>query len=380
VSDPALDSDVRAVVESLARWAVSPLAIVLGGSRARGAGVRRTVGGESLALSDIDLHVVVADRSARRSTEARIAEGRGALTAELRACGLVAPCEIGVHTLGEWERLPARPATLELAARGRVVHGDPAWLDRLPRWTPRDVPAEEILLLLENRAFELIRAGRDGTADGIDGLLAAHAQYKAALDLATVDRLAAGALESDPASRVTAARAARVARAEIVPEPAWDRALAWLAGVTPDASARRADLDAIVDGWVDRWTALVLPGADPARFEVVARRAASRARLRRRVRLALLPESSSPPPLAARLRFARVGTPQHRLNASAGAWLAADRLARRSPATGELDARLAGILGRLGAVAPAHRDRVAERLLEAWRREVLAGTRGDGAA
>jgi len=381
VSGRPLDPAVSAAVDAVANAIGAFLAIVLGGSHARGAGIRRTVGGESLALSDVDLHVVVADRAARNAAEARIAACRSTLVPALRQLGLVGPLEVGVHTAAEWASLPARPATLELATAGRVVRGDAAWLERLPRWTPRDVSAEEILLLLENRAYELIRAARDGDDDGVAGLAAAHAQYKTALDLAAVERLAAGALESEARALVAAARAGRAARAEIAPEPAWDHALAWREGATFDPATRRADLDAITECWWLRWSERAAPGVDAARFESTARRAASRARLRRRLRMALRPELAAAPPLARRLEFALAGTPQHRLNASAGAFLAAGVLARRAPAeTAALEARLARLLASLGAVAPGDRAAVADRLLDAWNRQVLGATRGGAVA
>lgn len=372
-----LDRTVLDTAEAVRGWIGSPLAIVLGGSQARGDAVERTLGGRRLVLSDVDLHVVVADDAARRDAEPRVAAGRVAFDRRRRAEGELGPLEIGIHSAAEWSALPARPGTLDLRACGAVLSGDPAWRDRLPRWTPRDVPREEILLLLENRAFELIRAGRTAAGDPVERLVAAHAQYKTALDLATVERLAAGAWEPDAADRVAAARRARVARATIGPDPAWDRALDWRSGWTPGEGEQESDRRAIVDAWVACWTSLVAPGRG---LEAVARVAAARARLRRRLRLAFRPEMPAEfaPSLASRLRHALAGTPQHRLNASAGAFLVAESAMRRDPANArDTDARLARLLDHLGAVRPGGRAETADRLLAAWERQVNGATRGE---
>lgn len=370
-----LDRAVLDSAEAVAGWVGSPLAIVLGGSRARGDAAERKVDGARVVLSDVDLHVVVADAGTRQAALLRVAAGRPALDRRRREEGERGPLEIGIHTAAEWVALPARPGTLDLRASGIVLLGDAAWRERLPQWTARDVPREEVLLLLENRAFELIRSSRPAV-DRVAALVAAHAQYKAALDLATVERLADGAWEADAAERVAAARKARAARGGCAPDP-WDRALAWREGITPGEADRESDRRAIADAWVACWTALVAPGTG---FETVARRAAARARLRRRVRLALLPEipPAFAPPLTSRLRHALTGTPQHRLNASAGAFLAAESLLRRDPAgTPGIDARLATVIARLGAVRPGTRAETAERLIATWERWVNGGTRGE---
>ena len=374
-----LDAAVVEAVEAVGRAIENPLAVVLGGSHARGSAVWRSVGGVRAGLSDIDLHVVVRDRPARRAAEHGVAAARPATTRLLRERGLVAPLEVGVHEVEAWCALPARPATLELRESGVVVAGDPAWLDRLPRWSAKDVSTEEVLLLVENRAFELMRAERAPAGDPLAVLLAAHAQYKAALDLATVERLLAGAWESSAGERVAAARAARRTRAEIGPEPEWDRALAWAAGATPEDSVRTADLLAITECWVRRWMSLAAPEGGDA-FDRAALRAAARARPRRRLRLALAPEMprGTAPPIAERLRFAAAGTPQHRLNASAGAFLAAGVFARRAPAdAAAIDARLARVLTLLGVVVPGRREDVADALLATWRSWVVGETRGE---
>ncbi|MEO5618544.1 MAG: hypothetical protein ABIS67_12285 [Candidatus Eisenbacteria bacterium] len=371
------------------------MAVILGGSHARGEAVWAELPGRRVCLSDLDLHVLLADPSARQAAERAAAAGRAGMVAKLRGLGLAGPLELGFHTLSEWTRMPARPATLELRRCGLVLAGEREWRERLPAWRPRDIPPEEIRLLIENRAFELI-AARFGGSEGdeaLQALRAAHAQYKVALDLAGVERLASGAYEDTAVARVQAARAARAELArdgriptagagpsEAADEPAWSAALAWLGGHVPAAHERESDWWNIARAWVRAWSLAVAPATVPADFEAAARGAARRARLRRRVRMALRPEMRRglAPPLAGRIGHAFAGTPQHRLNASAGAFLAAQSSARDSPESREaIAARLERVLGRLGAVRPGGDDAAtAAALLETWDRWVMGGPRG----
>jgi len=355
---------------------------VLGGSQARGEGVWVERSGRWRCLSDLDLHVVVADGAARARAERAAAAGRAALLARLEDLGLAGPLDVGFHTPAEWKETPARPATLELRRSGRTLAGDPQWIERLPAWTPADVPAEERRLLLENRAFDLI-ASRWAPAAGEASagfLLACHAQYKCALDLAAIERLAAGAYEPGAGARVRAAREARAAAGLGDEEPAWEGALAWLAGRVPEPAARDADWWRVARGWVAAWVRASGERANPGAFENVALASARRARFRRRLRLAVAPEMrrGHRPPLAARLGRTLVGTPQHRLNASAGAFLAAQCAAQARPEeSAAIHARLARVLARLGAVRAGGDDAdTARALVATWNRWVMGGPRG----
>jgi predicted nucleotidyltransferase len=374
------DAPLEAALALVGRWVDEPLAVVLGGSHARGEAVWLELEGRRVCLSDLDLHAVVPDARARLRAEGRFAAP--ADLSALRAAGLDGPLELGVHTAAEWAALPARPATLELRRSGRVIQGDRAWIERLPDWRPSDVSREEVLLLLENRAFELIAARWPRGGGAAAEMRSAHAQYKVALDLAMVERLESGAFEADASSRVRAARETRrLAGIPPRPEPAWDSALGWLAGRVPAPAERAADWDRVAECWVRAWSERVAPGAETGDLERIARAAAGRARLRRRVRLALAPEirRDCSPPLAARLAHLIAGTPQHRLDASAGALLSAVVLARSSRDPESAGRRLRGIVAELGAVAPGTFDEIAARLLETWERWVLSGTRSAAA-
>jgi hypothetical protein len=371
-----LEPGVRAALDWVLEWTAPALALVLSGSHAAGEAVWRVVSGERLCLSDLDVYAVVPDAAARRAARGRMAAARAGLGARLRALSIAAPLELATYTPGEWETLPARPSTLELRRHGRLVSGDASWLERLPRREPRDVTPEETLLLHENRAFELLAAhGALAADDPLARARARHATLKCALDLAGVERLRAGCWEDGAAARVAAARAARGAGAE----PPWDAALAWRLGAAVESSDLESEWWSTARGWVRLWSELNrLTSAE--RFEDVALAAGRRARLRRRLRLGLLGEARGRPGpgLGARLGRALTGTPQHRLNASAGVALAA-AVAERDGAPGEraaVRARRDGALERLGVVTPvADDDALFASLVETWDRWVLDGAR-----
>ena len=171
------------------RWAgENRLALVVSGSHAAGDAVWVTHEGRPVSLSDLDIYAVVPDAAAQRAARARARAERIGLGARLLAMGLAAPLEVGFHTPRDLAALPARPATLELRRSGRVVDGDPAWREVVPAWTPSDVARDEVWLLLENRAFELLWAAHAGGCDPgeLGALRRRHAVLKCALDLASV--------------------------------------------------------------------------------------------------------------------------------------------------------------------------------------------------
>lgn len=400
--DLALDASSRLEAWiALARGWAGPerLALILSGSHARGDAVWAEVAGRTLSLSDLDLYAVVPDRAAQRAAIVRAAAARSGLKSRLSGLGLAGALEVAFLTPEDLARLPARPGTLELKRHGRVVEGDPAWLARVPQWAPRDVSAEEALLLLENRAFELLDA-RTGLAqrDPLARLEARHATLKTALDLAGVACLTAGEYPDGAPARVACARA-RGPRPGSGPEPPWEAALAWRAGrvVRLEASAGASEWLATAGAWVALWRERVValtgdgattsPGPDRGGDAyVMARQAARRASLRRRARQALTfrARSAAGPGLLDRLRFWSRGTPQHRLGASAAVMLvravvaAADATPPgappgpgRDPASG-WRATLAwlGVVRHPGEAGEAERE-----LVRRWDRWVLDGQR-----
>ncbi|MBI3538878.1 MAG: hypothetical protein HY076_01210, partial [Candidatus Eisenbacteria bacterium] len=263
------------------------LALIVSGSHASGEAVWAEHEGRRVSLSDLDVVAVVPDAAAKRAARERARAASDGLATRLLALGLAAPLEVGFHTPADLERMPARPATLELRRHGAVIEGDPSWLARVPTWSARDVSAEETLLLLENRGFELIGAECLRDRAGLAALQRRHAVLKTALDLAGIEALAAGEYPDGAAARVARARAHR--DRDPAHEPPWDEALAWRAGVlTGDGgAAAEGELARTIAAWVGLWRRRVGDPGDPARPFAAIARVAARARARRRVREAV---------------------------------------------------------------------------------------------
>lgn len=379
-SDPAA---VREAVAIAREWAGEKLvALLLAGSHAAGEAVWLEHGGRRVALSDVDLYAAMRDEAACGAAAARAAAGRVAASVRLRAVGLEAPLEVGFLTAAGLARMPAKPGTIELARHGRVVAGDAAAHARVPRWSPRDVPAEEAMLLLENRGLELLLAWPLlGSEDPLERARARHGTLKAAADLAAVLSLAGGELPDGTAARVTLARE-RLAGVPALAAAAgddlrrlWSACVAWRSGgVSPsEPDAVKAEWLAAVRAWCAVWE---------WRFAALARdpweralRSASRASLPRRLRRGL--RAPGPGSFGRRLALAVAGTPQHRVNATAAVLL---RIAASSPHDAELPAGARAALRRLGVSAAETWEAARRDVVRAWDEVVLGGRRGTGTA
>ncbi|HXJ69947.1 MAG TPA: hypothetical protein VNM39_13640, partial [Verrucomicrobiae bacterium] len=178
-------------------------ALILSGSHATGEAVWTPLDGRTVSLSDVDLYAVMRTESAAaaaRAGGAPIASAR-----ERLEWGLLAPVEVAFVSTAGLARMPARPGTVELARSGRVVAGDAGVLARLPRWEPAAIDAEERLLLLENRAFELLWADAAWAGNAAPRLQSRHAVLKTALELAAACTLAHGELPAGAGARVARA-------------------------------------------------------------------------------------------------------------------------------------------------------------------------------
>lgn len=133
-------------------------ALVLSGSVARGEGaVLWKTDGCAFPLADLDLYVVIrsdgrpgalaALREKRHELLARLAEGR------LRA-------DVGIATAQDLATLPPTLGNLALVADGRVVFGDGEALREARRIDPSEIPREDALNLVLNRAAEELFARR----------------------------------------------------------------------------------------------------------------------------------------------------------------------------------------------------------------------------
>jgi hypothetical protein len=339
-----------------------PLGLLLVGSLARGEGtVWRGVAGP-VALSDVDLALVLPDEAARaRAAAVAPALARG-LAHRLLEHGVLGGCDLGVYTPERLARQERRPGTLEARRSGRVLFGPADLASCYPAFEERDVPPEEALVLLENRGAELLLAwpGADAGADPRAALNSMYAGLKAQLDGALAFVVATGecpatvqarqaALErrtvegrSEPIRAVLPDFEARVAfwsAMKLAPDPA---AIALHLGVSDpndlESLARRAWREA-ARAWVAYYRvvgARVLGvsgvGAEPPLLSRLAAHAAHRARPGRRLRRwvetarafdALEREGRARWELrggAARVRLALLGAPEHEL-AACVAWL-----------------------------------------------------------
>ncbi len=355
-------------------WAGAPLALLLGGSHATGAAAWVELDGRSVCLSDLDVYAVVGDRGKQRAAVARARAGRVGLRRRLMDWGFAAPLEASFLLPDDLRNLPARPATLELAHHGVVVKGDASWRDRIPRWGPGDVGAEEIQLLLENRAFELLLAWPDLAAPAkLPRLLARHAVLKCALDVVRVAALERGEYPDGAMALVAHARRGPLTR-EL--NGSLEAALSWRAGtvVALESAAARSEWLAVAEAWCGRWRERSGSGY------AAVRRQARRARLRRRLRRAVdWPDRSGRgPALVGRLRHALQGTPQHRVNAAAATLLLAAVETQWREGVPALPAEAARTLEVLGVAADAARrgwPAAARAVVEAWDGWVLDGQR-----
>jgi len=394
---PGLDP----VLEKARAWAGSErIAMLLSGSHATGRAVWVEHEGRPVSLSDVDLYVVLPSSQACRDAETRASRDRSGLRDWLLERGFAAPLETAFLTPPALASLPARPATLELRASARVIEGDPAWRERVPAFTARDVSAEETTLLIENRGFELLMAHPSvGGAGPLGRMRARHAVLKTALDLALVRALAAGEYPDGPEGRVAWARSHPVTLPDPlrgdahVPDPGvradlerlWEAAQRWRTGHAdvPGAAESLDDWHRTARAWCAlRWLlrpqAMVVGDDSPYRAAV---RLARRARLARRIRRSLFwhARSGQGPPLFDRWMHALDGTPQHRVNAAAAVLLlAAVETRGRGALEPALPAEAARALARLGVTGRGGAPdwaRAGRTVLRAWDHWVLDGQR-----
>src|SRR5262245_27173237 len=385
-----LSAILAVAVPRVRTWAGDGLlALVLSGSHATGEAVWIAHEGRRVSLSDLDLYAVLADEGAARAAlRASTGDRVAAHDPALREAGLLAPLEVAFVSSAGLARMPARPGTVELARSGRVLVGEPAFLERLPRWTPEAIDGEERLLLLENRAFELLWAHLT-FGPGLAGLRAWHAVLKTALELAASRALMAHELPAGSPARVARARALGAPPgAPSWLEGAWDAleapwrlALRWRGGQEgPGPEDFRRTWRAVVRAWAALWWAHVA-GPDATRDPwTLARSSAARGSLARRLRRSLRP---SPDPragagsLGSRLAHAPAGTPLNRLHGVAAVLLLA---AAQSPGEPVLPSGAFEALRRLGFASTSSFADAARRALREWGREIPAGAASGGPA
>lgn len=387
-ADRILRGLVERVVDRVADRAPGAVAVVLVGSASRGEATVLPFGAQDLVLSDLDLAVVYASHEERERAAPRLAQASRDLAREFGESGFLAAVDLGAYALADLPRQVARPGTLEWKRSGRVLAGDAGALHGLPAFEAGDIPAEEAILLCENRLLELLAVEPLRHHAAPRALAALYAGGKGVLDAALALLVAAGSCPGGVEERAAAflglvpEKSARLDREALA---FWTRAK--LAPTLEDL-ARRFGPAAAPGEWADpawREGAVALLAAyrhlvetrAPGRGALLAR-AAGRARTRRRLRRALEAWRARRrrhlawATLAAVPAFVVAGAPEHVLGATAA------ELAAEAAGAASLD----GPLGRAPAVrglvpSPGEADWEARRraAVRAWDRWVLRGTR-----
>lgn len=380
-----LSERLAPAIAQAVEWAGEGLqALVLSGSHATGEAVWFGPADTAVSISDLDLYAVMCDDAACDAARQRARAGRSAWADSPGAKALAGALEVAFVTREGLARMPARPGTVTLGRSAIVVWGDASVRDAIPHWEPAAVDAEERLLLIENRAFELLYAALAPT-DGLDAVRARHAVLKTALDAASARALARGEW---PARVTTRIERARVAISPAVPlaldgawaglEPLWEEALLWRARgahahiEVPLEPAWRA----AVRGWCAVWWevsgAWTRTSSAYGRALAVARRGS----IARRVRRSLAFHATQGPtaPVLDRVLRSFAGTPAQRIHGSAVVLLLAAATGARPALPREASAALA----TLGVTRATGWDAAARETFEAWDRGLHEGLRCGG--
>ena len=161
-------------------------ALVLTGSFARGEGSVVALAGRWRVLGDIEFLVIVPRGRDYRDLRPVLGGWSRGLSAELAAGGLAVELEFG-PVEEAYLRRRARPSIFvhDLRTHGRVVAGPADLLARIPSFDPHDIPREDAVHLLFNRAIEQLAAwDRIDSLEGEDLLDVAYQLVKLRLDVA----------------------------------------------------------------------------------------------------------------------------------------------------------------------------------------------------
>jgi hypothetical protein len=322
--------------------------LVLTGSFARGEGTVVPVNGHLRVLGDMEFLVIVPRGRDYRALRPLLGGWSRDAGADLAARGLAVELEFGPAEEA-YLRRRARPSIFvyDLRTHGRVVAGPPDLLARIRPFQAGDIPGEDAVHLLFNRAIEQLQAwDRLGTLEGEALLDVAYQVVKLRLDVAGAALAFTGGHVPSYAARPPAF-AALLARtpalaAQLPDGVAEQVARAARLKLAPDADdllppappeAQRARLRAEIAGAAPalagtlRWALAQALGGDAPLASLLDRWVAApswRRRARAWVKLALHP-LPAPMPLSARrtLALARCSTPRALVHAAgAAAYLA----------------------------------------------------------
>lgn len=174
---------VQCLCERLGRQLIG---VVLTGSFARGEGTVVPVDGHLRVLGDIEFLVILPRGRDARALRPALAGWSRQASRTLGEQGLRVDVEFGPAE-ESYLRRRARPSIFvhELRTHGRVVWGPPDLLARIPPFSAADIPREDAVHLVFNRAIEQLEAWDRLDALGDEALLdVAYQRLKLRLDLA----------------------------------------------------------------------------------------------------------------------------------------------------------------------------------------------------
>lgn len=189
-------------------------------------------------LSDVDLVVIVKSLETLHEWRGRRADLGAAcedLWRDVRFSGKV---DVGVMLVRDLEAMSAKPGVYDMRARGKVLAGNPAILDRIPAYAASDITAREAVVLVENRGVSLLDLRPGGRCRGeTEPYRFLYGIARAYTDIAAAALAIAGAYVPGYAARV-------------------DRVRAMAGGGGDDALPRL--VSPVLGGRIERWTAFKL--------------------------------------------------------------------------------------------------------------------------
>src|SRR5262245_55935332 len=162
------------------------IGLILTGSFSRGEGSVLAVNGHLRVLGDVEFMVILPHGRDYRALRPVLADWGREASAAAAATGLMVDVEFGPEDRAYLARR-ARPSIFvhDLPTRGQVVHGAPALLDLIAPFGPEQIPREDAVHLLFNRAIEQLEAwDRVERTSGEALFDLAYQRLKLTLDLA----------------------------------------------------------------------------------------------------------------------------------------------------------------------------------------------------
>jgi hypothetical protein len=175
----------RIILEGLGRESVA--ALIVSGSAGLGEVTALDLDdGELMVLSDVDLAVVMKSDAHRDRAKGMRPTLKRQMSKSPSASRICPPPELGVYSVDDLEIQARKMGVLEIGLSGRVLWGEKGVLERFPSFAPEEIPRNEAIEILFNRALELLEALEARLSSDPRALLRLlYASAKAYLDAGT---------------------------------------------------------------------------------------------------------------------------------------------------------------------------------------------------